>query len=616
MRFALVGNPNVGKSLIFNQLTGLGVEVSNYPGTTVALHRGSTCVDRERVEVLDLPGVYSIDGEQGEEALARTILTGGSLDGAILVLNATNLERNLYLLLQVAETGVPLVVVVNMIDEAEASGLDIDLRQLSGILSVEVIGTAATSGRNLGGIMPLAMGRARKAGIAVPYDADVEAAIRTLEKTLGATRLAAIWALDDIGTDPDITEPAGDLAREIEQSHRMSVHQIMALNRYTLSREIAGRVVKRVDSKAGIDLDQLLAREIPGIPILVAVLLGMLLFVFVVGSFLEEIIVGLFQEYLIIPLLSLGLPPLLEEVAVSAAIGLQAGFGIAFPFILIFFLLISILEDTGYMTRAAFLADRAMHRVGMHGGAIIPMVVAFGCNVPAILAARNLGTKRERVIAAFLITMVPCSARTVIIAGIVAAFVGIPAAFSIYGMVFFIIFLTGLLLSRVAPGGQVGMILEISPLRRPKADLVLAKSFRRVGDFLIMAIPLLVIGSCILGVLQFYGVLSAFEAFAAPLFEDILGLPPYAVTALLFGILRKEMAFETLAVLAGTADLSSVMSSLQIYIFAVMSVLFVPCVSTMAVLSRENGWKIAAIVTLYTVLLGIGIGAIINFVFA
>ena len=616
MRFALVGNPNVGKSLIFNQLTGLGVEVSNYPGTTVILHRGSTCVDRERVEILDLPGLYSIDGDQEEEALARRILTEGGLNGAIMVLNATNLERNLYLLLQVAETGIPLVVVVNMMDEAEASGLLVDLGKLSGILGVEVLGTAATSGRNLGGIMPLALERARPASVAVPYDADVEAAIRTLEKTLGATRLAAIWALDDIGTDPNIAEAAGDLAREIETSHRMSVHQIMALNRYTLSREIAGRVVKRGGSKAGIDLDQLLSREIPGIPILVSVLVGMLLFVFVFGSLLEGIIVSLFQDLAVSPLLSLGLPPLAEKVAVSAVIGLQAGFGIAFPYILLFFLLLSILEDSGYMTRAAFLADRAMHRVGMHGGAIIPMILAFGCNVPAIMAARNLGTKRERRIAAFLITMVPCSARTVIIAGVVAAFVGIPAALSIYAMVFFIIFLTGILLSRVTPGGQFGMILEISPLRRPKPGLVLAKSLHRLRDFLVVAIPLLVAGSCILGILEFYGILAVFQNLAAPLFQGILGLPPYAITALLFGILRKEMAIETLAVLAGSANLPLAMSTLQIYIFAVMSTLFVPCISTMAVLSRENGWKVAALITLYTVLLGIGIGAMINMIFA
>ncbi|HUK38571.1 MAG TPA: ferrous iron transport protein B [Methanomicrobiales archaeon] len=615
MRFALVGNPNVGKSLIFNQLTGLGVEVSNYPGTTVVLHRGSTCVEREKVEVVDLPGVYSIDGDAEEEALAREILSKGGLDGAILVLNATNLERNLYLLLQVAETGIPLVVVVNMMDEAEATGLSIDLGKLSEILGVEVIGTAATSGRNLGGIMPLALGKARPAAVTVPYDTDVEAAIRTLGKTLGAGRVSAIWALDAIGTDPALAEPAADLAGEIEASHRMSVHQIMALNRFTLSREIAGRVVKKGGSRAGIDLDQILSREIPGIPILAGVLVGMLLLVFLVGSFLEALIVGLFQRYAVAPLLSLGLPPVAEKVAVAAVIGLQAGFGIAFPYILLFFIILSVLEDSGYMTRAAFLADRAMHRVGMHGGAIIPMVVAFGCNVPAIMAARNLGTKRERFIAAFLITLVPCSARTVIIAGMVAAFVGIPAALSIYGMVFLVIFATGALLSRVTPGGQFGMILEIAPLRRPKANLVLAKSVRRLRDFLVAAIPLLVVGSCALGLLEFYGVLAVFQGLAAPLFQGILGLPPYAITALLFGILRKEMGIETLAVLAGTANLPAVLSTLQIYVFAVMSTLFVPCISTMAVLSRENGGKVAALVTVYTVLLGIAIGAIINMAF-
>jgi ferrous iron transport protein B len=615
MRFALLGNPNVGKSLIFNQLTGLGVEVSNYPGTTVELHRGATCVDREKVEIVDLPGIYSIDGVQEEEALARRILTAGDLDGAILVLNATNLERNLYLLLQVAETGIPLVVAVNMMDEAEAAGLSLDLPALSGILGVEVLGTAAASGRNTGQILPLALARARPAAVTVPYDTDVEAAIRTLEKELGASRLAAIWALDGIGTDRAVGEAAGDLAREIEGSHRMSVHQILALNRYTRAKEIAGKVVGKGGARAGTDLDRLLSREIPGIPILAGILIGMLIIVFTLGTFLEGLIVSLFQEYLINPLLALGLPPLAETIIVSAVVGLQAGFGIAFPYILLFFLLLSFLEDSGYMTRAAFLADRAMHRVGMHGGAIIPMVVGFGCNVPAIMAARNLGTRRERLIAAFLITLIPCSARTVIIAGMVAAFVGIPAALSIYGMVFVVIVLTGILLSRVTPGKQMGMILEVAPLRWPRGNLVLAKSFHRLEDFLRLAIPLLVVGSVVLGVLQYYGILDAFEAFLAPLFVGILGLPSYAVTALLFGILRKEMAVGTLAVLAGTADLSTVMTGLQIYIFAVMSALFVPCISTMAVLSRENGWKVAAAVTVYTVLIGIGIGAMINLAF-
>jgi ferrous iron transport protein B len=568
------------------------------------------------VDVVDLPGVYSIDGDQEEEVLARRALTSGDIDGAILVLNATNLERNLYLLLQVAETGIPLVAVVNMMDEAEASGLGIDLGALSEILGVEVLGTAAASGRNIGQILPLALSKARRPSVTVPYDTDVEAAIRTLEKTLGASRLAAIWGLDGIGTDPGIGEAAGDLAGEIEASHRMSVHQIMALNRYTLSREIAEKVVKRGGSKSGMDLDRILSREFPGIPILASVLVGMYLFVFVAGSFLEGLIVGLFQDYAVSPLLSLGLSPLAGRVAVAAVVGLQAGFGIAFPYILLFFILLSVLEDSGYLTRAAFLADRAMHRVGMHGGAIIPLILAFGCNVPAIMATRNLGTRRERLIASFLITMVPCSARTVIITGMVAAFVGIPAAFSIYGMVFLLILLTGVLLSRVTPGSQYGMILEMAPLRRPKAGLVLAKSLQRLKGFLVVAVPLLIAGSCVLGVLEYFGILAVFQSLAAPLFQGILGLPPYAITALLFGILRKEMAIETLAVLAGTANFPLAMTHVQIYVFALMSALFVPCISTIAVLSRENGWKTAAMITVYTVLLGIGIGAMINLIFA
>jgi ferrous iron transport protein B len=194
--------------------------------------------------------------------------------------------------------------------------------------------------------------------------------------------------------------------------------------------------------------------------------------------------------------------------------------------------------------------------------------------------------------------------------------VGIPAALSIYGMVLLIILVTGILLSRVTPGKQVGMILEVAPLRRPKAGLVLAKSSHRVMDFLKLALPLLIAGSVVLGILDYYGILDAFQALLAPLFVGVLGLPSYAITALLFGILRKEMAIGTLAVLAGTADFPAVMTELQIYIFAVMSTLFVPCISTMAVLSRENGWKVALLITVFTVLLGIAIGAMINLIFA
>lgn len=314
------------------------------------------------------------------------------------------------------------------------------------------------------------------------------------------------------------------------------------------------------------------------------------------------------------PLADTSLDPLVYELIFSFVIAIQAGLGIAFPFVFTFYLLMSVVEDTGYMSRIAFLADRIMHRFGLHGQAIIPMVLGLGCNVPAIMAIRQIGTKRERHIAAFLITMVPCSARTVIIAGIVSVFVGLYAALSIYLIIFSLILLSGLFLSKITPGTQLGMVLEVPPLRVPSPLMVLTRAWIHIREFLVIAMPLLIVSSIFLGLLGFYGVLDVIETATAPVVQGILGLPPFASTALLFGVLRKEMAFETLVVLAGTANLTEVMTRIQLYIFALVSTLFIPCVSTIAVLYREQGLKTAIQISLYTVFLGFIAGTVVHWI--
>lgn len=613
MKIALIGNPSVGKSLIFNQLTGLGVEVSNYPGTTVELKGGSVCYQKSLIDIVDLPGIYSLDGNSDEEELVRQFLAEESVDAIVLVCDATRLERNLYLMIELAEFGIPMVAVLNMIDEAERAGFEIDTDLLARRLGIPVLSTAASKGLNIDKIVPLVLDSARSGMIEVPYDRSVEAAIRSLRKLTGADKISSIWALQGIGTDTALLEAAQAIAEKIEEQHRMTAAQIIAANRHNLARQISQEVLKNRELPRRFDLDRLLTSTFPGLPILGLILIGLLSMVFVFGAYLEELIVELFNIYAIEPLMLAGLEPLAENIAMSLIIALQAGLGIAFPFVFIFYILLSILEDTGYLTRAAFLCDNAMHRIGLHGRSILPLILALGCNVPAVMAVRHLATKRERVIGSFLITMVPCSARTVIILGIVASFIGIMAAFSIYAIILVLIIITGLFLARVTPGEQFGMILEMAPLRWPQVGLVLVKSWRRMKEFLFIAMPLLLVGSVILGLLDYFGIMGAFQDSISFFATGVLGLPPYAVTALLFGILRKEMAFETLAILAGTADLPAVMTSLQLYIFAIVSVLFVPCVSTIAVLAKEMGLKITAAVTVYTVLLGITIGAIINF---
>ena len=584
MRFALIGNPSVGKSLIFNQLTGLGVEVSNYPGTTIELQRGNTCFQREMVELVDLPGIYSLDGNSDEETLVRRFLEEGETDAVIVVVNVTRLERNLYLLLQVAENGLPVVVVLNMADEAAKRGLEVDPDPIRDLLGVEVIQTAASQGKNIDRIVPAALAASRPSMVEIPYDHHIEAAVRSLGKMFGADRKESIRALLGLSDNPELLEAARTIADEIESRHRMTVAQIIAANRHNFAHRIADLTVKEEVLFRQTDPDSILTRIIPGMPILLGILVGMLLAVFIGGSFLEELIVEFFDVFAIQPFLALGLPALVEALGTSILLALQAGLGIAFPY--------------------------AMQRVGMHGGAVIPLTLAFGCNVPAIMSIRLLHSRRERIIASFLVTMVPCSARTVIIAGIVASFVGIGAAFSVYVIVFLLILATGLVLSRVTPGERFGMIMEMVPLRWPDPKLVVKKAWSRLSEFLFIAMPLLLAGSVVLGLLEFFGIMAVFEGIVEPYTMALLGLPGYSATALIFGILRKEMAFETLAILAGTADLGVVLSSLQLYIFAIVTVLFVPCLATITVLLREVGSRITLAITAYTVALGLLVGAL------
>jgi len=612
MKIGLIGNPNVGKSLIFHQLTGIGVEVSNYPGTTVDLFSGTLCYRKERIDLVDLPGIYSLEGKSPEEEIVRNFITGEEVEGLVAVLDATHLERNLYLLLQVAEYKKPLVVVLNMMDEAEKRGIEIDREKLSSIIGTEVIPVTATQGKNVGEIIPATLFRSRTPDITIPYDLHIEAAIRTLVSVHGISRIVALQALQGMVDDPGIAESAGTLAREIEEVHRMSVQQIIAGNRHRCARVIAEKVIRKREEVTAGSLDTLLTSRVWGPVILCAVLAAILLSVFSIGSYLEAFLVGSFESLIVQPFLSLGLEPLPEQIGLAILLALQAGLGIAFPYIFTFYIFISILEDSGYLTRAAFLADSTMHRLGMHGQGIIPLILGFGCNVPAIMGIRLLRTRRERVIASFLVSMIPCSARTVIIAGIVAVFVGFGAALSIYVITFGLIILTGIVLSRITPGERYGMILELSPLRVPEPGNVLAKSWYRIREFLVIAMPLLVAASIVLGLLQYIGFSSLFAELVAPFSETILGLPGYAASALLFGILRKEMALETLVILSGTADLASVLTAGQIYVFAVVSVLFIPCISTVAVLARVVGARITFLVSLYTLILGVCIGALIN----
>lgn len=612
MRVGLIGNPNVGKSLLFNELTGLGVEVSNYPGTTVEVSFGTVCFGSSTIELTDIPGIYSLDSKTESEQLARGMVLSNNIDVYIAVLDATHLLRNLYLFIQLCEFKRRVIIVLNMVDELKNQGISVDTKILEQITGVPVLYVSARTGMNIDEIVPAAMNKAAIPDLAVPYEAHIEAGIKSLSTLCGITREEALMALLEIHPDVRVNEFAKPVRSEISNIFHMTIHQIIATNRHNFALSISGKVMKKTEHKENLDLNIYLTSPITGLILLILIFGSLLCFVFLIGSWMDRFILFLFQFFITPVFSNLQLTGIWNSIGQSVLLGLEAGFGVAFPFILTFYLLVSLLEDTGYLTRAAFLCDRALHRFGLHGIAVIPLVLGLGCNVPAIMGLRLLRTKKQRRIAALMILLTPCSGRTVVIAGLVAIFVGIIPALSIYCIIVVLILASGYFVNKVSSGSEYGMVLEMPPLRRPRPADILEKTFKRVKEFLFIAIPALLVTSTILGIIQYYNGLLLIEQYLQGFSEVVLGLPSYATTALIFGILRKEMAVEILAVLAGTAQISSVMDGKQIYIFALINALFIPCVPTVAILFKEIGAKYTVLYCTYVMILGILIGALIN----
>ncbi|AKB34249.1 Ferrous iron transport protein B [Methanosarcina siciliae HI350] len=627
---AFIGNPSVGKSVFFSRLTGVGVEVSNYPGTTVALTRGSVKAREKTVEVVDLPGIYSLGVANEDEKVTKRFLIEDQPDVIVNVLDASRLERNLYLTLQLLELDIPMVIALNQVDLAAELGILIDTDRLSELLGLPVVPTVATWGVGLDEVILQALEEKEKvqAHHRVKYSQWILQALSSLDHAFPDTsqtvKIAAL--LNDAEfvelccMPPEanaILSSARRLRQNLEIDHGISVPDTVARDLYGESGYIVDSVVSSFEPKKRFRdrVDKVLTSPNFGILVLIAALLFTFLLVFKVGGFLEAWIVDdLFEPHIIQPVeeMTLGMSPLFRNLILYSLRGVEAGFAIAIPYIAVFYAILSIFEDSGYLTRAAFLLDNLTHKLGLHGRAVIPLVLGFGCNVPAIMAVHALGTRREKRIASLLISLIPCSARTVIILGLVGTFVGFWPAVSIYVMEVFIIAAMGWILGRTLPGQRSGFIMEMTPLRKPELKSTLRKTWMKSREFLYIAFPLLLVGSAALGIADALGFLSIFQDFVEPISVGLLGLPAFAATALVFGILRKEMALQILAVLAGTANFAAVMTPLQMYQFAVITTIYVPCVATIAVLKHELGTKDTTAIVLFTIILALVVGVLIR----
>jgi ferrous iron transport protein B len=646
---ALVGNPNVGESTIFNHVTGQDVLTAHYPGKSPDINVGTTQVGEHELTVMDLPGAYSIGGAPEEQWVARRALLDMRPDVVVVVLDASNITRNLAIALQVLDMALPTVIAVNLVDEAERSGVTVDTELLAALLGAVVIKTVATSGIGVEDLMEAA---AHRAGDHSPpelprhsYGDMFEAAMRPLVETVKLAGVAP-YGLPPRSTALQIIEGFKDIENRLAEAGQTGMIRVaeearaalasmsgeppftaLARERHGAAGLLAERVLGTVPAhKPGLQsrLLGLTTRARTGIPLLLVVLLSVFGLLFVVGGALAAGFSALWGAYAS-PLIQGAVHALAGDGAFARTLlwgldaGLEAALGIGLPYILTFYVLLSLLEDTGYLNAVAFLSDTTMHNIGLHGRATIPLVAGAGCSVPAVLSVRVLPTDRERFLAATLVSFVPCSARTAVILGAVGAYVGWAPALGVYAVTLAVISIVGVLMDRLVPGASGGFVMEMFPFRRPAIGVVLRKSWSQFREFLVVATPLVVVGSMVLGGLYETGWLFKLTGPLEPVVGGWLGLPAFAGLTLLLGLLRKEFALQLLVALAvatgagggdAGADLLAFMTVGQIFVYTLVNTLAMPCVSTVAVLGRVLGWKRAAGVLAVTVSVALLVGGL------
>lgn len=620
MRIALVGQPNCGKSTLFNSVAGYKSIASNFPGTSVDYTVSRVHMEGEHLELVDLPGIYSLSCTEPDERLARDYLIRQKPDAVINILDASLLGRSLELTLELLELGIPLVVCLNMMDEAERKGIRIDVAHLEEDLGVPVIPTIASRGQGIQELFEAALrsARTRRRGKSFYRSRDVESAVAELESLLGQEtverigvpgRLLALKLLEgDEELERKTREIRPETVPEIERLRDSLAYYrgrpadvVLSSERHSLALNLFEHVAQ-VRPRTGPSLrdriDRYLLHPFWGYGILALVLVVFFQIVFSAGKFVEQPMLAWFDGLSQALRARLSPDSLAFTLAEGVVQGFSGGIGIVLPYLVPFLLGLSLLEDIGYLPRAAFLMDTIMHRIGLHGKAVIPFVLGYGCNVPAVMAVRTLASERDRFITAVLVTFIPCAARTTIIFGLVAFYVGPYAALGLYGLNLVVIGIAGRLLSALRPEASPGLILEIPNYRLPRPKAVASKMWFRLREFIVLAWPLLIVGSVALGLLEHLHLFGIVNGLLAPFTSGLLGLPKETSITLIFGILRKELSLIMLVQALGTNNFASVMSQAQILVFTVFTLFYIPCLATLAMLRVAIGLR-ATLITLF-----------------
>ncbi len=614
IRVALVGQPNCGKSTVFNCLVGYRAYTSNFTGTTVECLRSTVAIGDELVEIIDLPGTYSLTPLDAAERATQEFLLPGRVDAVLNVVDACTLVRSLELTLQLLELGLPLVVCLNMQDEARRRGIAVDPDELSRRIGVPVVPAVARRclGIDLVAQALVSVVHERRIPPFLRYGQDVEEAIRGVEDKLSGPAISQLGfpprfvAVKLLEGDPHIVElvqqhaPSSCPESQMEELVRAERHQ-RALEIFRGAVTVRSRGLS-----AGERLDGVVMHPVWGVILFAAVMYGLFYLVFHVGSWIEAPVIAGFDRITV--LLGTVLTP--QSLAFYVTRGLIQGVGgavgIVIPYLVPFVAGLSVLEDIGYLSRAGFLMDGVMERLGLHGKAVVPLILGYGCSVPAVMATRILHTRRDRFVTAMLAVMIPCVARTTILFGLVGRFVGPSLALGLYAVNLLVVGAAGRVLRKILPesSSAPGFLLEIPSYKAPLVRVILSKVWLRVKEFLILALPILAAGSVLLSLLTFAKLDRFINLGLLPITWS-LGLPLAVGFPLVFGIFRKELSLVMLFQAFGTTALNTVLTGGQMVVFTLFVLFYVPCLATLAVLAREFGWRQAAIILLSTTAIGL-----------
>jgi ferrous iron transport protein B len=584
MRILLMGNPNVGKSAVFSRLTGTQVIISNYSGTTVEFTKGSTVLRAgETAEVIDVPGTYSLEATSKAEEVAVDMLDGMLDEGDIVVnvVDATHLERNLYLTLQLLERNVPVVVALNLWDETKHKGISINVNRLQEILGVPVIPTSALTGEGI----DVLVNRISE----VAKDAPRKGKLSGDGKRPGARSADERWA--EIGRIlaevQKITHRHHTLLDRLEDA---SIQPVTGLIIAILVLYLSFKTVRLIgEGLIDFVFDPMFEGLLRPVVTRLSVALGS-------EGFFHDLLIGRVINGEIDFEASMGL----------LSTGLYVPITMVLPYVFAFYVVLSVLEDVGYLPRLAVLVDNIMHALGMHGYAIVPTILGFGCNVPAALGTRILESRREKFICATMLSIgIPCMAQTAVVIALIGRY-GWQYLAIIYGVLFALWLITGLVLNAIMPGSSPPLLMEIPPYRLPHPRVLGKKVWMRIRVFLSDAIPYVLLGVLFVNILHVSGIIDVLGRIFAPILGGLLGLPSEAIVALIMGFLRKDVAVGMLSPLG--------LSVRQLVVAVIVLTAYFPCAATYVVLLKELGAVDMLKSALIALIAAFGAGALTNIV--